>query len=38
MLHASELQDTEAILLLAQLYDKGVDGSLYVSFLILIDL
>lgn len=27
---ASDLQDTEAQLLLGQFYDKGVDGSLYV--------
>ena len=30
MLRACELQDTEATLLVARLYDKGVDGSLYI--------
>jgi hypothetical protein len=30
MIRASELQETEAILYLAQTYDKGVDGLLFV--------
>lgn len=30
MIHASELDETEANLYLAQIYDKGVPGSLYV--------
>lgn len=38
MLHASELHETEAHLFLAQFYDKGVEGSLYVSFLFLYDI
>ncbi len=30
MIHASELQETEANLYLAQIYDKGIDGSMFV--------
>jgi hypothetical protein len=30
MIRASELQETEANLYLAQFYDKGVDGCLFV--------
>jgi hypothetical protein len=32
MIRAGELQETEANLHLARLYDKGVDGSLFVIF------
>lgn len=32
MIRAGELQETEAILHLAQIYDKGVDGPLSVMF------
>ena len=37
MIRASELQEIEANLYLAQIYDKGVDGSLFVFCLYIDD-